>query len=396
VVQKDVPVDLASIGNVEAFSTISIRSQITGTLQDARFHEGDFVKAGQLLFTIDPRPYQAALDQAEANLTRDKALLVQAEAQLQKDVAGEQYNSAEAKRLASLHERGLVPRDQTEQGNASATASSALVNADKAAIDGAKATLVAQQAAVESARLQLGYTQIRSPIDGHTGNLMVKAGNLVTANSAELITITQVTPIYVTFSLPAVHLDEIKKHSSDGSLAVTATPQTTGGQPAIGKLTFVDNSVDPSTDTIKLKATFPNQDRSLWPGQFARVSVRVAVLPNATVVPSEAVQTGQDGQFVFLVKNDQTVEQRPVKTGQTVDQDVVVTAGLRPGDQIVTEGQLRLEPGSRITRADPRTGEAGPGGAGRGGRSGRGGGGRRGGGGDAGSPSGQSPNGRGR
>src|SRR5262249_5042910 len=161
------------------------------------------------------------------------------EAQLQKDVASEQYNSAEAKRLASLNERGLVPRDQSEQGNASATASSALVTADKAAIDGAKATLVAQQAAVESARLQLGYTQIRSPIDGHAGNLMVKGGNLVTANAIELITITQLTPIYVTFSVPAVHLDEIKEHASDGSLAVTATPQTTGGQPAVGKLTFV-------------------------------------------------------------------------------------------------------------------------------------------------------------
>jgi len=390
VVQKDIPVDLASIGNVEAYSTISIRSQITGTLQDVRFHEGDFVKTGQLLFTIDSRPYQAALDQAEATLTRDKALLVQAEAQLQKDVASDQYNSAEAKRLASLHERGLVPRDQSEQGKASADASAATVNADKANIEGAKATLVAQEAAVESARLQLAYTQIKSPIDGHTGNMMIKAGNLVSANQTELITITQVEPIYVTFSLPAVHLDEIKKHSADGYLAVTAIPQTTGGQPANGKLTFLDNAVDPSTDTIKLKATFPNSDRALWPGQFARVSVRVAVLPGATVVSNEAVQTGQDGQFVFLVKPDQTVEQRPIKVGQTVDQDVVITAGLRPGDQVVTEGQLRLEPGSRITRADPRTGEAAPGG-GRGGRGGRGGGRR---GGDAGAPSGQSSDGK--
>ena len=391
VLQKDVPVDLASIGNVEAYSTISIRSQITGTLQDVRFHEGDFVKAGQLLFTVDQRPYQAALDQAEATLTRDKALLVQAEAQLQKDIASDQYNSAESKRLASLHERGLVPRDQTEQGKASADASAALVNADKANIEGAKATLVAQQAAVETAKLQLGYCQIRAPIDGHTGNLMIKAGNLVSANQTELITITQVTPVYVTFSLPAVHLDEIKKQSASGTLAVTATPQTTGGQTATGKMTFIDNAVDPSTDTIKLKATFPNADRALWPGQFARVSLRVATLTGATVAPSEAVQTGQDGQFVFLVKPDQTVEQRPIKTGQTVDQDVVIMSGLRPGDQVVTEGQLRLEPGSRITRADPRTGEATPG-AGRGGRGGRGGGRR--GGNDAGSPSGQSPDGK--
>jgi multidrug efflux system membrane fusion protein len=390
VVQKDVPVDLASIGNVEAYSTISIRSQITGILQAVRFSEGDFVKAGQPLFTVDQRPYQAALDQAEATLARDKALLVQAEAQLQKDIAGDQYNSAESKRLASLHERGLVPRDQTEQSKASADASAALVNADKANIEGAKATLVAQQAAVETAKLQLGYCQIRAPIDGHTGNLMIKAGNLASANQTELITITQVTPVYVTFSLPAVHLDEVKKQSAGGVLAVTATPQTTGGQTATGKMTFIDNAVDPATDTIKLKATFPNADRALWPGQFARVSLRVATLSGATVAPSEAVQTGQDGQFVFLVKPDQTVEQRPIKTGQTVGQDVVITAGLRPGDQVVTEGQLRLEPGSRITRADPRTGEASPGG----GRGGRGSGRRGGGGKDAGSPSGQSSDGK--
>jgi multidrug efflux system membrane fusion protein len=395
VVQKDVPVDLTSIGNVEAYSTISVRSQITGTLQEVRFGEGDFVKAGQLLFTIDPRPYKAALDQAQATLERDKAMLVQAEAQLEKDIASDQYNAAESKRLASLHERGLVPRDQSEQGKASADASAALVNADKASIEGAKATLVAQEATVETARLQLGYCQITAPIDGHTGNMMIKAGNLVSANQTELITITQVTPVYVTFSLPAVHLDEIKQHSRDGSIAVTATPQTAGGQTASGKLTFIDNSVDPSTDTIKIKGTFPNTDRALWPGQFARVSIRVATLSGATVAPSEAVQTGQDGQFVFLVKQDQTVEQRPIKVGQTVDQDVVITAGLQPGDQVVTEGQLRLEPGTRITRADPRTGEASPNG-GRGGRGGRGGGRRGAGGADAGAASGQPSNGQGR
>jgi multidrug efflux system membrane fusion protein len=395
VVTKDVPVDIASIGNVEAYSTISVRSQITGTLQDVRFKEGDFVKAGQVLFTIDERPYKAALDQAVATLARDKAMLVQAQAQLAKDVANDQYSSAEAKRMASLHERGLLPRDQSEQQSALADAATATVAADKASIEGAKATLAAQEATVESAKLQLEYCRITAPIDGHTGNLMIKSGNLVTANATELITITQVTPVYVTFSVPAVHIDEIKQHASDGSIGVAATPQSAGSQTASGKLTFIDNAVDPTTDTIKLKATFPNTDRALWPGQFARVSVRVATLNGATVAPSEAVQTGQDGQFVFLVKQDQTVEQRPIKVGQTVDQDVVITAGLRPGDQVVTEGQLRLEPGTHITRADPKTGEASPnGGGGRGGRGGKGGRrGDKGGGSDAGSPSGQ-PNGQ--
>lgn len=395
VVTKDVPVEIASIGNVEAYSTISVRSQITGTLQDVRFKEGDFVKAGQVLFTIDERPYKAALDQAVATLARDKAMLAQAEAQLDKDVANDLYSSAEAKRMASLNERGLLPRDQSEQQKASADAATATVGADKASIEGAKATLVAQEATVESAKLQLEYCRITAPIDGHTGNLMIKSGNLVTANSTELITITQVTPVYVTFSVPAVHLDEIKQHAGDGSMSVAATPQVAGGQTAAGKLTFIDNSVDPTTDTIKLKATFPNTDRALWPGQFARVSVRVSTLSGATVAPSEAVQTGQDGQFVFLVKPDQTVEQRPIKVGQTVDQDVVITAGLNPGDQVVTEGQLRLEPGTHITRADPKTGEASPNGGGsRGGRGGKGGGRRGGGGADAGSPSGQPANGK--
>jgi multidrug efflux system membrane fusion protein len=298
-------------------------------------------------------------------------MLAQANAQLARDIATDKYNTAEAQRMASLNERGLLPKDQADQQKAAADASSALVTADKAAIEAAKAQLAAQQAAVDSAKLQLEYTTIKSPINGRTGNLTVKAGNLVTANTTELITITQVTPVYVTFSLPAVHLDEVKAHASDRTLAVSATPQTTGAQSAMGKLTFVDNAVDPSTDTIKMKATFPNTDRSLWPGQFARVSVRVATLSNATVVPSEAVQTGQDGQFVFLVKRDSTVEQRPITTGESVDQDVVVKNGLNPGDTIVTEGQLRLEPGSRIQRADPRTGETGPGG-GRGGRGNRG------------------------
>lgn len=369
--QRDVPVELTSIGNVEAFSTISVRSQVTGTLTAVRFKEGDDVREGDVLFTIDPRPYKAALDEAAATSTKDQAMLDQANAQLARDIATDQYNTTEAQRLTSLNERGLLPRDQTEQGKATASASTALVNADKAAVEGARATLIAQQAAVDSAKLQLEFTTIKSPINGRTGNLTVKAGNLVTADTTELITITQITPVYVTFSLPAVHLDEVKHHQADGAIEVSATPQTTGGQTATGKLTFVDNAVDPSTDTIKMKATFPNTDRSLWPGQFARVNIRVATLPQATVVPSEAVQNGQDGQFVFLVKRDSTVEQRPVTTGQSVDDDIVVTNGLKPGDVVVTEGQLRLEPGSLIQRADPKTGEVGPN-SGRSGRGGRG------------------------
>jgi membrane fusion protein, multidrug efflux system len=363
VVERDVPVDLAAIGNVEAYTTISVRSQVTGQLREASFHEGDIVKKGALLFTIDPRPFEAALQQAQANLVRDQALLSQAEAQLARDAANAEYQQLTAERQGQLVARGIVSKDVAEQSRAAADATGATVKADKAAIESARAQLVAQQAAVDSAKVSLGYTVIRSPIEGRTGTLAVKVGNLVTANQTELMTIAQVQPVYVTFAVPATHLPTIKRHMQEGTLPVVATPQDADARAADGTLTFVDNSVDMTTDTIKLKATFTNSDSRLWPGQFARVSLRLATLPHAMVLPSEAVQTGQDGQYVFVVKNDATVEQRTITSGQRVDQDVVIEKGLRPGETVVTEGQLRLEPGSRVT-----TDLGGPAGRGRGGR----------------------------
>jgi multidrug efflux system membrane fusion protein len=379
-----------------------VRAQITGTLTEVKFQEGDFVKKGDVLFRIDPRSYQAAVDQANANLTRDEALQAQSEAQLARDIASAEYAKAQAARTMELVSRGILSKDQGDQATSAADAAKAAVNADRAAVSSAKAQLVAQQAAIDSAKLQLEFSTIVSPIDGRTGDLALKAGNLVNANSTELVTITQLDPIYVTFSLPAVNLPEVKKHMTGGKLAVTATPQTSGGHSTDGALSFVDNAVDPATDTIKLKATFANADHTLWPGQFARVSLRLTTLQNATVVPSQAVQTGQDGQFVFVVREDQTVEQRPVTIGQTAADDVVITSGVTPGETVVTEGQLRLEPGTRVTRADPNTGEAAPGngGRGRGGRAG-GGGANRGGGdganrGDTKPPQAPGSNGRGR
>lgn len=377
VTQKDVPVDIAAIGNVEAYSTISVRAQVPGIVTDVLVDEGSFVKAGDHLLTIDQRSYQAALEQAQANLTRDQALLTQAQAQLARDAANADYSKGVADRQVQLAERGIVSKDQLDQSNAGSDAATAAVNADRAAIDSAKAQIVAQQALVDSAKLQLDYTIIRSPISGRTGMLNVKKGNLAGATSTELLTITQVEPVFVTFAMPALQLPDIKRHFAAGELDVTATPQDSAAIPIQGKLAFIDNAVDTATDTIKLKARFENKDHALWPGQFARVSLRLTTLPNAVVVPSEAVQTGQDGQFVFVVKSDSTVEQRAITAGQTSGQDVVITNGLRPGEEVVLEGQLRLESGSRITRADPRTGEAAPGGAngrtgGRGGRGGRG------------------------
>ena len=376
VTQKDVPVDIASIGNVEAYTTISVRSQVTGTLEQAFLHEGDFVKKDQELFTIDRRPFEAALAQAVANDVRNKALMAQAEAQLTRDAAQAEYQQLTAERQAQLQSRGILSKDAADMARSQADATAALVKADKANIESAKAQLEAGAAAVDTARVQLSYCSIRSPIDGRTGNLSVKTGNLVTANNTELMTIAQIQPVLVTFTVPAVHLGTVKKHMTDNQLQVTAIPQDAEAVPATGRLTFVDNAVDTTTDTIKLKATFDNPDRRLWPGQFARVTLRLTTLSNATVVPSQAVQTGQDGQYVFVVKGDQTVEQRPVTPAQHVDQDTVIEKGLTPGEVVVTEGQLRLEPGSRVT-----TDLNGPGpGRGRGGRGGNRGGGGAGGG----------------
>ena len=359
---RDVPVDINAIGNVEAFATISLRSQITGVVTQVLFREGDTVQKGQTIFTIDARPYQALLDQAQANLTRDEALLAQAEAQLNRDAAQAEYSQLTAERSAALTERGIVAKDATDQARASAEAVGATVKADRAAIGSARAQLAAQQAAVESARVQLGLTTIPAPLSGRTGNLGVKVGSLVTANTTELTTLAQVEPVNVTFSVPALHLVAIKTQMAKGPLWVTAMAQGADPLGTTGRLTFIDNLVDASTDTIKLKAQFDNADGALWPGEFARVNLQLTTLMGATVVPSEAVQTGQDGQFVFAVKPDLTVEQRPVTLAQRVGDDVVVTKGLQAGETVVTEGQLRLEPGTRIARP----GDAPAGGNGRG------------------------------
>jgi membrane fusion protein, multidrug efflux system len=368
VASKDVPVDLAAIGNVEAFASISLRSQVTGVLEQLSFHEGDLVKEGQVLFSLDRRPFESALAMAEANLVRDRALLAQAEAQLARDASNAEYMQLSAERQQQLNQRGIISKDVAEQSRSQADATAAVVKADRASIDSAKAQLVAQESAVEAARVSLGYTTVKSPIDGQTGNLGVKVGSLVTANQTEVTTIAQVQPVLVTFTVPAIHLGTIKSHMAGGKLPVTATPQDASAQPSVGTLTFVDNAVDMTTDTIKLKARFDNPDRRLWPGQFARVSLRLTTLEHATVVPSQAVQTGQDGQYVFVVKDDQTVEQRSVTVGQRVEDDTVVQKGLMPGETVVTEGQLRLEPGSRVTT--DLSGRGGGGGRGRGGNRG--------------------------
>jgi len=370
--QKDVPVDIAAVGNVEAYISISVRSQVTGQLQQAFFREGDVVKKGDKLFQIDPRPLQSALEMAEANLVRDQALLNQASAQLERDAANAEYQQATAARQTQLVDAGLLSKDAGDQARAAADSTASAIKADKASVESAKAQLSVQQSAVDNAKVQLSYTTIRATIDGRTGSNTVKPGNLVTANNTELVTIDQLQPVFVTFAVPAVHLPIIKTHMGKDPLTVFAASPEAGGSPIEGKLTFVDNAVDQTTDTIKLKATFPNQDARLWPGQFTRVALRLMTLPHATVVPSQAVQTGQDGQFVFVVNRDSAVDQRPVTVAQRMGEDVVIDKGLTPGETIVTEGQLRLEQGTRVQVQSPGGNDSGRADAGRGGR-GRGG-----------------------
>jgi membrane fusion protein, multidrug efflux system len=377
VVERDVPVDIAAIGNVEAYTMISVRSQVTGVIEQAAIHEGDFVKKDQVLFTIDKRPFEAALRLAEANLVRDQALLSQAEAQLGRDGSQSEYQTLTAQRQAQLAEKGIVSKDIAEQARAAADTAAGTIKSDRAAVESAKAQLVAQQATVDNARVQLSYTTIASPIDGHSGNIAVKVGGLVTANQTELTTIAQVEPIFVTFAVPSIQLPQVRSRLGKEKIAVTATPQDGIPQAEDGELAFIDNIVDASTDTIKLKGKFTNSDHRLWPGQFARVSLRVTTIPHAMVVPGQAVQTGQDGQFVFVVKDDSTVDQQPVTTSQRVGDDVVVEKGLKPGQVVVTEGQLRLEAGTKVQAGDGR----GRGDAGGGGRRGRRNGGQGGGGG---------------
>src|SRR3990172_7381034 len=319
--QKAIPIQIRAVGNAEAFATVSVKSQVTGVLMQAHFKEGQNVKKGQLLFTIDPRPFEAAVKQAEANLARDVAQLQNAREQ--------------ARRYAELLKKQYVSQEQYDQIRTNADALESVVDADKAA--------------VENVKVQLSYCYIYSPIDGQVGSLLVNEGNLVRVNDGTpLVVINQITPINVTFSVPEQHLADLRRHMADRKLKVEARFPSDEGRPEQGTLAFVDNAVDRTTGTIKLKAEFGNGQRRLLPGQFINVVLILTTQSEAVVIPSEAVQVGQDGQHVFVVKPDKTVEMRPVTLGQTNEGEVVIASGLVGGEQIVREGQFLLGPGSRV------------------------------------------------
>jgi membrane fusion protein, multidrug efflux system len=349
VVRKSVPVTIPAVGTVEAVSTVQIKSQVTGQLTSISFKEGDEVRQGQLLFTIDARPFQAALDQAKAALARDTATA----ANLQ----------AEQSRFADLFQRGLISREQFDAQTAAAKAS--------------QSTLAVDQAAVETAQLNLRYTRIVAPIAGRTGSLGAHTGDLVQANSATaLVAINQVSPVYVTFSVPGRYLSDIRRFQAQRPLTVSARmqaatlpgaqqqtptslapdvqPGAATGAVEQGSVSFIDNAVDAATGTIRLRGSFANSDRALWPGLFVQVTLALTTDSNALVVPSIAVQASQNGQYVYVIAADHTAQLRPVTVARQQGDDAVIAKGVSVGEEVVTDGQLRLTPGAHVSVATGR------------------------------------------
>lgn len=347
--RESLPVVIRAIGSVEPFETVQIKSQIAGELTSVKFNEGADVTKGDLLFEIDSRPYREALRQAEANLARDVAQLRQAEANLGKDLAQSKYAEADAARNGELAKAGVIARSVLEQAQANSNVWAESALADRAAIDSAKAAIDADRSAADRVRLDQMYCEIRSPISGRTGNLLVHAGNYVKSNGdTTLVVINRMRPAFVTFSVPEERLAAIREGARARKLPVEVIPQDAPGKIVRGELTVIDNTVDSATASIKLKATIPNEGGILWPGQFVTVTMTLDTLRNATTAPSEAVQSGQQGQMVYVVKADGTVEPRPVTVGATVGRKVVIEKGIEPGETVVTDGQLTLYPGAHI------------------------------------------------
>lgn len=385
--QKTIPIQLSATGTVEAYSTVSVKSQVGGQLTGVYFQQGQNVKKGDLLFKIDSRPLQAALMQANAAKAKDLAQVKQAKANVLKAIA--QVNQAkanvvkdkaqatnadvQAQRYTRLLKQGAISKEQAEQYKTSADAQQATVEADQGGVANAQAAVAAAQAdvqnalaavasdeaAIDNAKVQLSYSSIYAPIAGRTGSLKLTQGNLVKANAANaddsLITISQIRPIYVNFSIPQRLLPDIKKYSANGKLEVDALPPKDAGHPVRGELTFVDSGVNTQTGTIQLKGTFANADERLFPGQFVNVVLKLSEEPNAITVPSQAVQSGQQGQFVYVVKPDKTAEMRPITVGDIVKNETVIKQGLKSGEQVVTDGQFNLVAGA-IVQVKPEVG----------------------------------------
>jgi membrane fusion protein, multidrug efflux system len=318
--RSTIPVELRAIGTGEAFKTVSVESQVAAIVKDVHYHQGQFVHQGDLLVTLDTSPFVAALAQAKAALARDKA-----QAQL---------DAAELRRYRDLYQQGIVSKEQYDQYLTTSSSAEATVNVDEAAI--------------QTAKIQLSYCSIYAPISGVTGAQLVYPGATVKANDLPvLVVINQVSPIYVNFSVPQQYLESVKRLMARSRLPVQATPSGDTA-PENGVLTFVNNAVDPNTGTIALEASFPNNDQRLWPGQFSNVLLRLGQQQNVVVVPSQAVQAGQQGDYVFVTKPNMTVDVRQVNVGTTVNNQTEILRGLSPGETVVTDGQVRLVPGTKV------------------------------------------------
>lgn len=380
VAQKTVPVQLQAIGTVQAGATVAVTAQASGRVTGVFFKKGQDVKKGDLLFTIDDRSQAAAIQQAQgtvakdqaqvqqarANLAKDLGLVRQAEATLEKDQAQAQFSKSQSERYNNLYKQGAISQDQAQQYATNSRVGEATLQADREAIANAKAVVKGDQAAIETAeavvsadgaalqntQVQSSYTKIYAPIDGRAGNVLVTEGNVVQANgTSPLVTIAQVTPIQVYFSVPETNLPEVQKRMENGKLKVTVN--FAGGNEAInGVLSFVNNTVDNNTGTIQLIGDFDNRDGKLFPGQFVNTTLTLAQETNAIVVPDRAVQNGPNGQFVFVVKPDSTVENVPVTVSQSINGLDVIKKGLQPGTQVVTDGQANLVTGSKIRAKD--------------------------------------------
>ncbi len=377
-VSKSVPVQIRVVGTVQAYASVTLKSQLDGEVARIHIVEGQEVKQGDLLFTLDQRPFEAALHQAEANLGRDAAQLQQAEAAVAQTMAAKEQAEAnlardtaqlenamtQLRRYKGLIDDGAVSKELYDQVRTNAAALEATIQADQAAVTNAgasiraaqatventKAVIKADQAVVENARVQLGYTTIRAPMDACAGNLLVRVGSAVKArdDTAQMLVLNQIHPIYVSFSIPEQNLPGVKKYLAAGSVRVQAFPRGQDDSPAAGELTFVNNTVDATTGTIQLKATFPNHRGILWPGQFVTVILTLTVQPDLVVIPSQAIQNGQQGQYVYVMRPDSTVESRPITVGRTLGAETVVAKGIAPGEKVVTDGQLLLVPGARV------------------------------------------------
>ena len=347
-VQQAVPIEVHAVGNVEPYSSVQVKAQVGGPLVSVRFTEGANVNKGDLLFEIDSRPFRETLRQAEAAFMKDQAQIRVAEANLARSRAQLKNAQAEAGRFEQLSKEGISTRMQEDQVRTAAEVAEQTLKSDEAAIEGIRASLESDQSAIEQAKLNLSYCEIRSPISGRAGNLLMHPGNLVKANDDNpLVVINQIAPIFVTFGVPERYLGEISRLQSRHRLAVQVAADKEAAETVRGTLAVIDNTVAPNTGTIRLKAVFDNRQNRLWPGQFVNALLTMDT-QTATVIAAEAVQAGQQGSFVYVVKPDQTVEVRPIVVGQSVANKIIVQQGVAAGESIVVDGQSRLFPGAKI------------------------------------------------